>query len=84
MRNNYKESYKSLIINACNNENNKVREMACSICDELSLQWFPDKRMNIIKVIYFKKINGYESEIDELNLLSKANESIRILIINSI
>ncbi|CAI3566415.1 hypothetical protein CNEO4_120137 [Clostridium neonatale] len=40
--------------------------------------------MNIIKVIYFKKITGYESEIDELNLLSKANESIRILIINSI
>lgn len=38
MSNNYKESYKSLIINACNNENNKVREMACSICDELSLQ----------------------------------------------
>jgi epoxyqueuosine reductase len=38
MRNNYKESYKLLIINACNNENNKVREMACSICKELCLQ----------------------------------------------
>lgn len=35
MRNNYKESYKTLIINACNNENDKVREMAFSIYKEL-------------------------------------------------
>lgn len=38
MRNNYKESYKPLIIDACDNENNKVREMAYSICRELCLQ----------------------------------------------
>lgn len=38
MRNNYSESYKLLIINACNNENNKVSEMAYSICNELCLQ----------------------------------------------
>jgi len=38
MRNNYKESYKTLIISACNNENNKISEMACSICKELCLQ----------------------------------------------
>lgn len=37
MCNNYKESYKSLIINACNSENNKVREIAYSICRELCL-----------------------------------------------
>ncbi|CAI3208511.1 hypothetical protein CNEO2_240033 [Clostridium neonatale] len=40
--------------------------------------------MNIIEVIYFNKITSHESEIDELNLLSKATKSIRILIINSI
>ncbi|AGY75398.1 MULTISPECIES: epoxyqueuosine reductase [Clostridium] len=38
MRNNYKETYRPLIINACNNENYKVREMAYSICKELCLQ----------------------------------------------
>ncbi|PJI08160.1 MULTISPECIES: epoxyqueuosine reductase [Clostridium] len=38
MRNNYKENYKSLIIDACNNENNKVSEMASLICKELCLQ----------------------------------------------
>ncbi|MDR3597651.1 epoxyqueuosine reductase [Clostridium sp.] len=38
MRNNYKESYKTLIIGACNNENNKISEMARLICKELCLQ----------------------------------------------
>lgn len=38
MRNNYKESYKTLIINACNNENNKISEIACSISKELYLK----------------------------------------------
>lgn len=38
MRNNYIESYKPLIINACNNENEKICEMANSICNELCLQ----------------------------------------------
>lgn len=38
MRNNYKESYKPLIINSCNHENIKIREMACSICEELCLK----------------------------------------------
>lgn len=37
MRNNYKDSYKSLIIDGCNNENEKIREMANFICKELSL-----------------------------------------------
>lgn len=37
MRNNYNEAYGPLIINACNNENYKVREMAYSICKELCL-----------------------------------------------
>lgn len=38
MRNNYNESYKTLIISACNNENNKINEMARSICKELCLK----------------------------------------------
>ncbi|MFL0198254.1 epoxyqueuosine reductase [Clostridium sp. WILCCON 0269] len=38
MRNNYNETYKPLIINACNSENYKVHEMAYSICKELCLQ----------------------------------------------
>lgn len=37
MRNNYNETYSQLIINACSNENYKIREMACSICKELCL-----------------------------------------------
>lgn len=37
MRNNYMESYKEHIIKACNNENEKIREMAYSICNELAL-----------------------------------------------
>lgn len=35
MRNNYKESYKPYILKACNNENEKVRQMTFSICSEL-------------------------------------------------
>jgi epoxyqueuosine reductase len=35
MRNNYKDSYKPYIMKACQNENEKVREMAYSICSEL-------------------------------------------------
>ncbi|MBU3156330.1 epoxyqueuosine reductase [Clostridium estertheticum] len=38
MRNNYTESYKPLIINACKNKNEKICEMANSICNELCLQ----------------------------------------------
>lgn len=37
MCNNYKENYKELIINACNNENIKVQDMAHFICEELCL-----------------------------------------------
>jgi epoxyqueuosine reductase len=37
MRNNYKESYKSYIINSSNNENEKIREMADFIRKELNL-----------------------------------------------
>ncbi|AAK76823.1 epoxyqueuosine reductase [Clostridium acetobutylicum] len=36
--NNYSESYKPLLVNACNNANNKISEMANLICSELSLQ----------------------------------------------
>ena len=35
MHNNYKESYKPHIIKACKNENEKIRVMASSICNEL-------------------------------------------------
>jgi len=38
MRNNYVESYKTLIIKACNNKNEKIREMAKLICNELCLK----------------------------------------------
>ncbi|URZ14401.1 epoxyqueuosine reductase [Clostridium felsineum] len=38
MRNNYKEDYKELIINECNNENSKISDMAYFICEELSLR----------------------------------------------
>lgn len=37
MRNNYNESYKTLILNACDSENEKIVKMAKSVCDELSL-----------------------------------------------
>lgn len=36
MRNNYTENYKEHIIKACNNENEKIREMAWSIRNELA------------------------------------------------
>ena len=38
MRNNYKEDYREHIIHACNSKNDKVSEMASSICKELCLQ----------------------------------------------
>ena len=37
MRNNYQERYKPYIIDACNNENIKIREMAQSIYNEICL-----------------------------------------------
>lgn len=37
MRNHYQESYKHPILQACNNENEKIRDMAQTICKELSL-----------------------------------------------
>ncbi|MDT8715096.1 epoxyqueuosine reductase [Clostridium sp. 19966] len=37
MRNNYKESYKAYIKKACNNQNQKISEMAYAICSELDL-----------------------------------------------
>lgn len=37
MSNNYKESYKHYIVEACNNENVKISEMASYTCKELSL-----------------------------------------------
>lgn len=37
MRNNYKDSYKSYILEACKNENEKISEMANSIINELKI-----------------------------------------------
>lgn len=38
MSNNYKQDYKPYIINACNSQHEKIREMAMLICRELNLQ----------------------------------------------